>query len=124
MTQTLPNAKIMLHLDPHTLYSLDELAALLPGKMTMATFMDRLGLRDRRVFRDALWGWEVLDAARRAGSFSAIPTTAAAAAVVDLMRPRKVAGGRGRSGRGGGVKGGELARLRDPLRRLTAEDVD
>lgn len=58
--------------DPHALYSLDELRDLLRGLVEMDTFLDRLGLRDRRIFRNCLTGQEILaalEAARRNENF-------------------------------------------------------
>jgi hypothetical protein len=56
--------------DPDTLYGLEELREQLSGMVELTTFLDRLGLREKRVFRDALWGWEILQAARGAEPFS------------------------------------------------------
>ena len=55
---------------PNALYSYDALRRMLEGIVELDTVLRRLNLRDRRVFRDAVWGWEILDAARLAGLFS------------------------------------------------------
>ena len=60
----------MIKLDPNTLYSLNGLREMLHGIVELDTVLDRLGLRDRRVFRDAIWGWEILEASRKAEPFS------------------------------------------------------
>ena len=96
----------MFTIEPNTLYSLDEVAELLPGKMTLATLLDRLGLRDRRVFRDGLWGWEIIEAARKAKPFSEANSVAS---VVNMARGRGGSRGRGTA---------------DPVRRLSARDLE
>lgn len=60
----------MFKIDPDTIYSLDEIGKLLDGIVSLPTFMDRLALRDVRVFRDAVFGWEILRASQNAESFS------------------------------------------------------
>lgn len=60
----------MFKVETDSLYSLTELEAHLYGLVSIATFLERLGLREHRVFRDAVWGWEIIDAARKAHSFS------------------------------------------------------
>lgn len=60
----------MIPFDPNTLYSFVELRKLLHGVVELPTLLDRLGLRER-VFRGALWGWEIIEAARKAEPFSA-----------------------------------------------------
>ncbi len=97
----------MFEIKPNSLYSLDELAELLPGKMTLATLLDRLGLRDRRVFRDAVFGHEILEAARQAKPFTT--ANSPPASVVSMTQ-------RGRGGRGRGRAA--------PVRRLSARDLD
>mgnify|MGYP001352498752 CR=1 FL=1 len=56
------SAGIVFTFDPHTLYSLDELREGLLGIVELPPFVDRLGLRNRRMFRDPLWDWESLEA--------------------------------------------------------------
>lgn len=70
----------MFTFDPNTLYSFPELRERLEGIVSLDTLLDRLGLRDRRNFRDALWGWEVLEASRQAEPFAA----SSAAEVFDI----------------------------------------
>lgn len=60
----------MAKFDADTLYSLSELRAMLCGVVELPTLIDRLGLRTGRIFRDAVWGWEILEAAKMAGSFT------------------------------------------------------
>ena len=60
----------MFRVEPNTLYSLDDLKKSLGGLVGLRTFLHRLGLRDRRVFRDAVWGFELLEAAREARPFA------------------------------------------------------
>ena len=91
---------------PDALYSLDEVAAMLEGVVALGTFLDRLGLRERRVFKSALWGWEILDAARRAPPFSQKSPSAG-------TRTRSAAGS------GGGRRRGEQR----PAGRLSADDL-
>lgn len=68
----------MLKIDADTLYSLDELREKLAGIVELPTLLERLGLRDRRVFRDAIFGFEILEAARQAKPFSELSQTSAA----------------------------------------------
>lgn len=60
----------MFRIDPHTLYSRHEIKERLAGLVGLDTFLHRLGLRKGRVFRDAVWGWEIIEASKRAGSFA------------------------------------------------------
>lgn len=60
----------MFKIDANSLYSLRELESALDELVSLPTFLDRLGLRDHRVFKDAIWGWEILVASRKAQSFS------------------------------------------------------
>lgn len=55
----------MFQVDPNTLYAVSELEAQLSDIVHLRTFMDRLGLRSTRLFRDAIWGWEILEAAKK-----------------------------------------------------------
>ena len=100
----------MLKIDPDTLDSLNELEKLLGGIVALPTLLERLGLRDGRVFRDALWGWEILEAARRTKPFGEAgePELAATAR---LIAPR--------------VAGRERKRARKPnaAQRLSAKDL-
>ena len=54
----------MLHVDPNTLYAVGELEASLQGIVSMDTFLKNLGLKANRMFKGAVWGWEILNAAR------------------------------------------------------------
>jgi len=99
----------MIQFDPNTLYSLDELRERLTGIVELPTLLDRLGLRDRRIFKQAVWGWEVIEAARKAEPFTEAGKVDAAA-VVDLMT---------RHGKGSG-KGKNQA---SPAGRLSARDL-
>ena len=101
----------MFEIRKSTLYSLDELADLLPGRMTTATLLDRLGLRKSRTFRDMVWGWEILEASRRAKPFSELGDGAAAAMQDATPGISRSAGRKG-------------DRSSDPVRRLTASDLD
>jgi hypothetical protein len=89
----------------NALYSLETLRERLRGIVELPTLLERLGLRDARKFRDAVWGWEILDASRKAGTFN--EAARPAAAVVDVGR-RPMVKGRGRN---------------NPVRTLGARDV-
>lgn len=99
----------MIAFDPNTLYSVDELRHALQGTVELPTFLDRLGLRDRRVFKGAVWDWEIIEAARKADPFSETgKAETAAAVVVDLMiRPRR----------------GKAGKAAAPAGRLSAKDL-
>jgi hypothetical protein len=58
----------MTRIDPNTLYSLSELKEMLGDTVAVGTFLRRLGLKRGRIFRKAVWGFEILDAARDARS--------------------------------------------------------
>ena len=58
----------MTRIDPNTLYSLSELKDMLGGTVAVGTFLRRLGLTKDRLFRKAVFGFEILDAAREARS--------------------------------------------------------
>ena len=57
----------MVHFDENTLYSMDELEEMLEGVVSLYVFLENIGLKKRgeRIFRDAAFGWELLEAARR-----------------------------------------------------------
>lgn len=99
----------LIQFDPNTLYSLDELRERLAGIVELPTLLDRLGLRDRRVFKGAVWGWEVIEAARRAEPFSESGKVDEAA-VVELMTSHG-----GRKGKG--------KKPVSPTGRLSARDL-
>lgn len=94
----------MFRIDRDTLYSLQELPELLVGTVTLPTLLDRLGLRDRRTFKGALLGAEILDAFAKAPTFTE-------ANQVDAQVVNMTCAGRGRSANGG------------PLRPLGAADL-
>jgi hypothetical protein len=98
----------MMSFDPNCLYSLDELRERLAGIVELPTLLDRLGLRDRRIFKGAVWGWEIIEASRKAGPFNEVSKPDAA--VVEMsMRP--------------GVRRAK-ATSKHPVRRLTARDLE
>lgn len=78
----------MVQFDPNTLYSIKELAEALHGVVELATLLERLGLRENRVFRDAVWGWEIIDAARRAKPFAEAGKPDAAQVASIMAGPR------------------------------------
>ena len=94
----------IVHFCPHTLYSLEQLGRMLEGVVDLQTFLARLGLQNRRVFRDAAWGWEILEAAGQARGFAEV-------------RPETVANLVSRTGRPGG-RAGRLSR------RLVPQDLE
>lgn len=79
----------MFQVDPNTLYSLKELSKALDGLVSMPTFIDRLGLRDHRIFRDAVFGWEILEIAKKANSFSTKEHSVSGKTLSQLMSTRK-----------------------------------
>ena len=96
----------MILFNPDTLYPLSEVEEMLEGVVTLGTFLDRLGLRERRVFKSGLWGWEVLEAARKALAFSELRPV--------VPRSSIFSGGRPKAGDEGGKKA--------PAGRLSADD--
>ncbi len=62
----------MIEIRPNTLYTLNDLDELLRGHVELSTFLERLGLKKDRVFRDAVWGWEILEASRKAPSYASL----------------------------------------------------
>lgn len=60
----------MITFDETTLYSLDELKDSLTGVMSIRTFLDALDLNGNRVHKSAVWGFEIIAAAKNASSFS------------------------------------------------------
>ena len=92
-------------IDPDTLYPLGWLRERLKGIVELPTLLDRLELRDRRIFKGAVWGWEILEAARKAPSFAEVGRPDAS---VVAMRP--------------GARGTRSA-SKAPVRRLTADDL-
>ena len=101
----------MIRFDPNTLYSLAELKKRLRGVTELPTFLERLGLRHNRVFRDSLWGWEILDAARKAEAFSEVGKPCG----IGIIR-----GARALSPSRSGV----TDRDEGPTRRLSARDLE
>ena len=96
----------MVQFDPNTLYSLAELEEQLKGVVELPTLIARLGLKDR-IFRDAVFGFEVLEKAKAAEPFHAAGKSDAA---ILPISPAARGTGRGRSGGG-------------PTRRLGAKDL-
>jgi hypothetical protein len=97
--------------DPDTLYSLDELRERLAGAIELPTLLERLGLREKRIFRDALFGWEILEASRRAGPYGEVIEAQTARTVRSLTSP---APRRGRKTQAGSQS----------VRRLGARDLE
>ncbi len=60
----------MVRFDEDTIYSMPELEGMLADIVGMDTFLDRLGLRERRLFKNAVWGWEILEGSRKGKPFS------------------------------------------------------
>ena len=58
----------MVRFNPECLYSLSELKEMLGDTVAVGTFLRRLGLKRGRIFKRAVWGFEILDAAREARS--------------------------------------------------------
>lgn len=54
----------------NAVYPFSWLRERLRGSVELETLIERLGLREQRIFRDGLFGFEILDAARRARPFS------------------------------------------------------
>lgn len=59
-------------IESNTIYPLDWLRERMHGIVGLPTFLERLGLRERRVFRDAIWGWEIIEASQRAKPFNEV----------------------------------------------------
>lgn len=97
----------MFKIEENCLYAISELDGLLPGRMTVPTLLDRLNLRKQRVFKDAVWGFEIIEAARLAKPFSELGD-GATAAVLDATP--------GNANRAG--------REKAPVRRLTTSDLE
>lgn len=68
--------------------------------------LERLELRDKRVFRDAVFGWEILEAARKAKAFS--DTGPEPAKIQAIFR---------------GQERGKRQAAGAPVRRLSAKDL-
>ena len=90
-------------IDPDTLYSMTDLEGRLDGLIGLDTLLNRLRLRNGRVFKGAVFGFEILEAARKAEAFSE-PITAG---IVSISPPR------GRVGSSGA-----------PVRKLGAADLE
>jgi len=93
----------MVRFDSNALYSRKDLEEMLRGVVALDTFLRRLGLSGKRVFRDAAWGWEILEAARKAPPFTEKAETP------DLCEVLSAKSGRRKVGAG--------------VARLTADDV-
>ena len=50
---------------------MDELEETLEGVVSLYVFLENLGLKKARIFRDAVWGWEILEGARRVSASDA-----------------------------------------------------
>lgn len=61
---------INFEVDAH--YRLDERKEMLKGYVELPTFLQGPDLRRYRVFRDAVWGWEILGQARRAPAYTSL----------------------------------------------------
>ena len=99
----------MFKIDPDTLYSLEDLREQLHGLVELPTLMERLGLREGRIFKGAVWGFEILKAARDAKPYNEVEQ--ASAAVVEMARGARAARGR-------------RPATRPPTGRLSARDLD
>lgn len=62
----------MISFDHDALYSIEDLREMLHGVVELPTFLERLGLREKRVFRDAVWGSEILEARNRAKPYTEV----------------------------------------------------
>ena len=82
--------------DKSTFYPLDELREMLHGSVGLNTFLDRLGLRNSRVFKGGVWGFEVLEAARKTPPFSEVGDSGGAQVVGVGARPGRSVGKNGR----------------------------
>lgn len=90
-------------IEPDALYPVDWLRERLHGIVELPTFLDRLGLRDKRVFRDAVFGWEVIEASRRAIPFNEagkVDQATVARMMAQHQTPRLVKGATSQSGAG------------------------
>ena len=96
----------MIEFKANALYSLQDLEEMLDGVVALGTFLDRLDLRTKRVFKGAVWGSEILRAARKARPFSE-----GASGAVELVRVGGPQPGRKGSGKG-------------PVRKLSRSDRD
>lgn len=96
--------------DPNALYGLEWLRERLRGIVELPTFMQRLGLRDKRIFRDAVTGREILDALAQARPFSDAGEKQGASVVEGMHSAR-------------GKRTKASPQKHDPLRRLSAEDL-
>lgn len=99
----------MFKVDPETLYSLEELREKLHGIVELPTLLKRLGLKEGRVFRDAIWGWELIEASKRSSTYGKSTGSL----------PYGLS-----SGRGQGKTKNTRARTNSPLRPLKASDLD
>lgn len=76
--------------DPNTLYPLEAIERALQGVMGLETFMEGLRLNGTgkgRMFRAAIWGWEVLEAIKR---HQAAPAAEAVSLPASTRRARNV----------------------------------
>lgn len=60
----------MIKIEADALYRLQDLEEILRDHVEISTFLERLGLKRQRVFRDAIWGWEILEASRQARPYA------------------------------------------------------
>ena len=96
----------MIEFKANALYSLQDLEEMLDGVVALGTFLDRLDLRTKRVFKGAVWGSEILQAVRKARPFS--ESTSDAANVINV----------------GGLRPGRKGSTRGPVRELSRSDLD
>jgi hypothetical protein len=82
----------MVRFDPNALYSRNDLEEMLRGVVGVDVFLKRLGLSGKRVFRDAVWGWEILEAARKAPPFTEKAETPDLSEVLSARTGKKKAG--------------------------------
>ena len=59
----------MFEINPNAIYSLDELREKLDGIVSLPTLLKRLQLRESRVFKGAVFGWEIIEASHGAAKF-------------------------------------------------------
>ena len=59
----------MFQVDPNTLYAIEKLERSIEGIVGIDTFLKNLGLKANRMFRGAVWGWEILDGSYRGVDF-------------------------------------------------------
>ena len=71
---------------PNALYPMAWLRERLRGILDLQNLLDSYGLRGNRKHRDALWGWEILEASRSAAIFNS-KGPAGSVQLLNLVQP-------------------------------------